>query len=166
MPNSPRIYVMDSSSLIAMEKYYLLGRFVRFWDRFNGLVAKGQIKVPQEVFDEIKRKSVELYTWLDSNRGKILANATTFSGEKVAEMVIQFPRMCKVNSTKTKADPYVIACAVDMRDGEQIRFDTISPVVVTEEVPGTGEKIPDACKYYRMEWIPVPTIIIENDWFF
>ncbi len=166
MSDSPRIYVMDSSSLIAMEKYYLRDHFIKFWNNFNGLISKDQIKTPEEVFDEIKRKSDELYEWMEHNRGKLLSKATPFSSVKVGEMVTQFPKMCKVNAPRTKADPFVIACALDMRDGGQFRFDPISPVVVTEESPGKNEKIPDACRYYDMEYIPVPEIIKENKWFF
>jgi hypothetical protein len=168
MSDVPRIYVMDSSSLIAMEKYYLRGHFIKFWKNFNELIAKDQIKTPEEVFDEVKRKSGELHEWMEHHRGKLLSKATTFSAGKVSEMVVEFPKMCKPNSPKTKADPFVVACAVDMRDGEQFRFDEISPVVVTEESPTTGKKeqIPDACKYYDMEYISVPTVIIENKWFF
>jgi hypothetical protein len=152
-----------------MEKYYLRKHFVTFWNNFDKLISNDQIKSPEEVFIEIKRKDDNLYRWMEKNKARIYAKATSYSSKKVSEMVIRFRSMCKPNALKTKADPYVIACALDIRDGDQVKMYPVSPVVVTEESPGeknNEQKIPDACNFYKMEWISVPIIIQENNWFF
>jgi hypothetical protein len=101
------IYCIDTSALIAAwHERYPIENFPPFWDKMDGLISKGRLVAPIEVYHETGKRSDELHAWLGARKGMLRE-----LGEDVqitaGGILMKFPRL--VAKVRTSADPFVIA---------------------------------------------------------
>ena len=151
------IYCVDTSSLIAAwQERYPIENFPKLWDRMDELIGEARLVSPIEVFNEIKKRSDELYGWLKDRKDGIFRELDDQVQVEVANVLRRFPRLVADKKLRTSADPFVIALA--RITGHQL---------VTEEKP-TGNlnrpNIPDVCAQLSVSTIGILQLIQREKW--
>ena len=104
-------YCIDTSSLIAAwEERYPIDHFPNFWKLFEGAIKDGKLSAPAPVLDETKRKSKELYEWLEDRDGLFVDLDEALQLE-VKQILVKHPRLVMEKKQRYAADPFVIALA-------------------------------------------------------
>jgi len=131
-------YCVDTSGwLDGWQRYYPRDVFPSLWDRIEGVINSGEIIVSDEVYRELERKSDDLHDWIKT-RKQMLVPLDEPIQLRAAQILAEFPRLVDTQRGRSKADPFVIATALEK-----------GAVVVTGEVvTGNLEKprIPDVCQ--------------------
>ena len=142
------LYLLDASVLItANAQYYSVDRVPEFWEWLQYMANKGHVKMPIEIFEEVKNGPKEkdlLFDWLQEDANK---KAILFADEadpSLVQSVITTGYANDLNDEEIEQlgrDPFLIAHA--MAD--------IDRCVVTVEVSQPrkqrqNKKIPDVCK--------------------
>jgi hypothetical protein len=153
----PMVFCVDTSSLIAAwEERYPLENFPSFWERVDSLIEDERLISPIEVFNEIKKRSDELHSWLKGRKDAMFRELDDDVQIEVANVLRQFPRLVGEKKLRTSADPFVIALA--RVTGHQI---------VTEEKP-TGNpnrpNIPDVCSGLGLSSMGLLQVIQHEKW--
>lgn len=80
------LYLLDASVLItANAQYYPVDRIPEYWEWLQHLASKGQVKMPLEIFEELKEGPKDkdlLFSWLqvDANKTALLLNDSADPG--------------------------------------------------------------------------------------
>lgn len=143
-------YCLDANVLIqAWQKYYSPKLCPDYWTVLNELGRKGQIFLPQMVYEEITRTDDDLSAWLkesEISQHKIDGPVT----ETLKKIYASNPlNQSLVDNTKGRslADPWVIAHAIN-----------VNATVVTKEekviaINANRIKIPNVCDNMGVRWI-------------
>lgn len=142
-------FCVDTSAwLDGWQRYYPPDVFPSLWTKLDELIAAGEIVSSEEVYVELERKADDLHDWVKA-RKQMLIPLTAQVQELALELLREYPRLVDTLRGRSKADPFVIATAMEMQ----------SAVVVTGELP-TGRldkpRIPDVC---RAKGIPCMTFL-------
>ncbi len=133
--------------------------FQDYWDQVGLLIDKDEIKSPDEVLREIKKKEGdELHRWVKTKADKLFHPLDELVQESVTEILSKFPRMVMEYRDRNAADPWVIGLAR-----------VIGDTVVTEEVRrGTKDKpsIPFVCDHFKVPCINTLDFIRAQGWRF
>lgn len=137
------LYLLDSNVLIdAQRDYYPIERIPEFWEWLEFQSAQDQIKVPVEVYDEVKIGKDALAQWVKDHKHVLLHEDA--DPEIVAEVVNlgYAPDLRDDEIANLGRDPFLIAYAV------VAPFDRC---VVTTEVSKPSRQranrhIPDVCR--------------------
>ena len=150
-------YVIDSSSLIDMKLYYRMSSFKTLWVRINDLIRQGRLAAPMAVLEELEYKSDELTAWAQEHNESFFYSDSEYSLGQVSRILKQFPNLIDPNREREQADPFVIALALDRRDGPQQTFNRFNVCVVTEERINSHRggktqktKIPEVCDFFKI----------------
>lgn len=132
-------YCVDTSGwLDGWQRYYPPDVFPSLWAKLDELIAAGEIVSSEEVYVELERKADDLHDWVKA-RKQMLVPLTEGVQQLAAGLLSEFPRLVDTLRGRSKADPFVIATALEI-DGA---------VVVTGEI-ATGRidkpRIPDVCQ--------------------
>lgn len=143
------IYLLDANVLItAHNAHYPIDLFPVFWDWLEYQIAQGRIRMPQEIFDEIKdggtdEKADPLFAWLQREH---LKQALVLDEEVGVELLqdVMADSYLPANDVQIIAigrDPFLVAYG---------KADPADRCVVTNEVSAPlsaphNRKIPDAC---------------------
>lgn len=140
------LYLLDASVLItASNSYYSIDRVPEFWDWLSHVGSQDKVKIPLEIFEEIKDGSDVLSVWIkeDDNKGALL-----FPEEAEAALVSRVtdegyaPDLTDDEVEKIGRDPFLIAYALVAPDER---------CVVTTEVSKPRRRranrhLPDVCQ--------------------
>jgi hypothetical protein len=128
--------VDTSGWLDGWQRYYPPDVFPSLWAKLDELIASGEIVSSEEVYVELERKADDLHDWVKA-RKQMLVPLSERVQHLAAELLSEYPRLVDTLRGRSKADPFVIATAMDM-----------NAIVVTGEVQ-TGRldrpRIPDIC---------------------
>lgn len=130
-------WCFDTSALIEpWVRHYPPDLFPRLWEALEGLATSGAIGAPVDVRIELERQSDDLCRWAKGLNG-FFSEADRAVMECYSDIVNRYPGFMKVNSTKSGADPFVVATAVVHG----------VPVVTyeTRAKQGAAPKIPNVC---------------------
>ena len=132
------LYSVDTSGwLDGWQRHYPPDVFPSLWTRLDDVITAGEIISTEEVYIEIERKADELHGWMKL-RKHMLVPLDEPVQLRAAELLAEFPRLVDTLRGRSKADPFVIATAIQR-----------GAVVVTGE-PLTGKmdkpRIPDVCQ--------------------
>jgi len=62
------LFLLDANVLIdANRDYYPLDRIPEFWEWLQEMGARGEIKIPVEIFEEVKDGTDDLATWINQD---------------------------------------------------------------------------------------------------
>ena len=118
----------------------------------DGLIAAGEIISSEEVYVEIQRKDDELHDWI-KERKQMLVPLDEAVQTRALELLAEFPRLVDTLRGRSKADPFVIATAMER-----------NAVIVTGEMfTGNLDKprIPDVCRVKNIRCINFLEMIRE-----
>ena len=146
-------YCVDTSGwLDGWQRHYPPDVFPSMWTKLDVLVNSGEILSSEEVYLELKKKSDELHDWIQA-RKQMLVPLDEPIQLRAAGLLSEFPRLVDTLRGRSKADPFVIATAMER-----------GAVVVTGE-PLTGKldkpRIPDVCQVKKIRCITFLEMIRE-----
>ena len=161
-------YVIDSSSLIELNRRYPIDVFPTLWKNVETLIEKGFLISHKEVLKEISIMDDALNKWAKKQK-KFFKELDEKQMEIVRQILNKYPSLAKSDNETAAADPFVIALAVEMgSDPQKTLFQTVKGrIIVTEEkLRGNKVKIPFVCKDYSIECIDIIEMCRVEGWKF
>lgn len=164
-------YVIDSSSLIELNRRYPIDVFPTLWKNVETLIDKGRLISHKEVRKEILAflgREDSLKKWVEKQK-KFFKELDDRQIEIVREILKKYPSLAKSDNETAAADPFVIALAVEMgNDPQKKLFQMVKGrMIVTEEkLRGNKVKIPFVCKDYNIECINIIEMCRVESWKF
>lgn len=150
-------YSVDSSALIGAWVRRLPYDIVpSFWRKFEELAERGHLYCIDEVKSEIERKDDDVAAWLEE-RAAIVCPTDEDIWASAMTITRRFPKLTKANTSRSAADPFVIALA-EVRGFH----------VLTDEGPGRGNetKIPDVCREMKIPCLGIYDFARAQGWQF
>lgn len=131
-------YCVDTSGwLDGWERHYAPDVFPSLWSKLDTLIDSGEIVSSEEVYVELQKKSDDIHDWIKDRKHMLVPLSEEIQQRAVA-LLREFPRLVDTLRGRSKADPFVIATAMEL-----------DAVIVTGEV-WTGKldkpRIPDVCQ--------------------
>ncbi|TXT62341.1 MAG: hypothetical protein BAJALOKI1v1_970009 [Promethearchaeota archaeon] len=158
-------YIIDSSSLIELNKHNPMDIYQTPWKRIEGLIKNKRILAPKEVLNEINDYDDALAAWGKQHPGMFIEE-TAEQIKIVKEILKKYPSLIKKDK-KHAADPWVIALAIEMIHDPQQTLVEIKRIVVTEEkLRGNKVRIPYVCQDYTIESIDILDMFRMEGWKF
>lgn len=158
-------YIIDSSSLIELNRHNPLDVFPSLWKKIESLIDLGLLVSHREVFNEISKQDDQLSEWAKRNR-KMFKEITTKQIKIVKEILNKYPSLIKIER-QYDADPWIIALAKEMKEDPQMKLHQVKRLIVTEEsLKGNKVKIPYVCKDFDIECINRIEMFREEGWKF
>lgn len=139
-------YAVDTCSLTALRRIYPADVFPTAWKKIDQLIQNSIICSCEEVYLEITTQDDSLSDWAKAKRRMFLPIDMQIQS-KVTQILSSHPTLLDLKKNKSGADPFLIAVALIHECS-----------VVTEEKASGGphkSKIPDVCKAYNIECIPL-----------
>ncbi|MFN8657688.1 MAG: DUF4411 family protein [Candidatus Obscuribacterales bacterium] len=151
-------YSADTSFFLnGWNKYYPPDNFPSIWTKIESLIAAGDLQATIEVKEELERQDDEIFSWAKNQRNLFVPLDIGIQN-KIAEILTQFPNLAKAGTTKSKADPFVIALA-----------EIHSCTVITDENMNEklhNPKIPLVCRERGVDCIKFVELIRRENWSF
>lgn len=158
-------YIIDTSSLIHLNKYNPIDVFPTIWQKLELLISERRLLAPKEVLYEINEKDDQLAKWA-KHQPSLFKDSTPRQIEIVKDILRQYPSMVKEYKTHD-ADSWVIALTIEMASSSQQTLTPIKRIVVTEEkLRGDKIKIPWVCEKYDIETIDILHMFRIEGWKF
>src|SRR3989338_9547423 len=161
-------YVIDTSSLIDLNKRYPIDVFPSLWQKVEALIAKGHLISCREVLKEISVKDDALKKWAVKQK-RLFRELDAEQGKIVKEILLKHPSLAQSENEVAAADPFLIALAIVLSKDPQktLGSDTKSHIIVTEEkLRGSRVKIPFVCQGYGIQCIPIIEMFRIEGWQF
>lgn len=137
------VYCFDTSSIIALRKFYPKDIFVSLHKNFTDILSSGKIIIIDLVLEELKNKETDLFDYIKINLPKI--RLMKFDNYIVnTQKLINNYYNNKGKSDNIKADPHIISVA---------KIEKV--IVVTEEIGGGPTQIPHICQVESIECIGI-----------
>jgi len=121
-------YIMDSSSLIELNRHNPIDVFPSVWKNMESLISKGLLVAPIEVLHEITERDDQLAKWA-KKQSNFFRAPTEKQIEILKEILKDYPSMVR-EDRKYDADPWVIALAIEMTTDSQQTLTPIKRIVV------------------------------------
>ncbi|XOB63844.1 DUF4411 family protein (plasmid) [Campylobacterota bacterium DY0563] len=155
-----RIFVIDTSALIDMKRWYPREAFPELWEKIERMVNDGEIIAPQEVLYEIERGDDELKEWCKEN-AKMFVDVDYQMIEVFNKVRDKYDKKEweKHSEEEYWADPWVISLAVSTEIIKDVGKE--HPVIVTSENQVKPNKIPTIAREFGIESINVPQFMKE-----
>ena len=146
------MYLLDANVLIAANRdYYPIGRVPEFWEWLVGMGERGNVKVPEEIYEEIiyprPTQPDALVEWMTAKRDTMVLGETVLQDlvARVAEEGYA-DNLTDVEIEKIGRDPFLIAYAL---------ADIQQRCIVTTEVARpsrirANRHIPDVSHQFRV----------------
>lgn len=146
-------YCVDTSGwLDGWQRNYPPDVFPTLWSRVDVAIEVGDIFSSEEVYIELQKKDDEIHDWMKA-RKEMLVPLTESIQTIASDLLSEFPRLVDTLRNRSKADPFVIATAIDRK----------ATVVTGEPVTGnmTKPRIPDVCNVRGLRCITFLQMIRE-----
>lgn len=159
-------YIIDSCSLIDLNKHSPIDVFPGLWKKIGGLINSNMMVSHIEVFNEITQQDDILFEWAKKYK-TMFKKITLKQSEIVKEILKKYPSFVKKDS-KYDADPWLVALAKEVQENPQTNlFFSIKRLVVTEEsLKGNKKKVPFVCKEFGIDCINRIEMIRQEGWKF
>ncbi len=161
-------YVIDSSSLIELNRRYPLDVFPTLWRNVEMLIDKGLLISHKEVLKEVSIMDDSLKKWAKKQK-KLFKELDKKQMEIVKEILKKYPALAKSDNETAAADPFIIALAVELGgDPQKTLSQTVKGrIIVTEEkLRGNKITIPFVCKDYNIVCINIIEMCRVEGWKF
>ncbi|MBU2589808.1 MAG: DUF4411 family protein [Nanoarchaeota archaeon] len=168
MKSSIDYYIIDSCSLIELNRKYPMVVFPGIWKNMEKLINDGLLVSPKEVLSEIEKGDDEVKEWAKKQK-KLFKELNENQINIVKDILKKYPSLAKSNSLTPVADPFVIALAVEMENDPQTTLIEIikKRIIVTEEsLSGNKIKIPFVSHKYGIECIFLVEMFKKERWKF
>lgn len=145
-------WCFDTSALIEpWVRLYPPDLFPPIWEKLKELAEDGVIAAPADVLLELEKQKDDLHAWAKRMAPKLFHEPDRTVMEKFTDIVNSHPDFMKVNSTKSGADPFVVALA-----------ETHGLPVVTYETTAKKDaapKIPNVCAARGLQWVQLVDVL-------
>lgn len=159
------LYVIDTSSLINLNRYNPMDVYPSVWKKLEDLIKAGRLISPKEVLFEIQEGDDELLDWA-KEQDSLFKDPTPRQIAIVQQVLQNYPSIVKIDR-KYDADPWVVALAYEFATSPQKTLIELNPVVVTEEkLKGNKVKIPLVCRQYGLNSVDIITMFRIESWKF
>ncbi len=176
MHETENLYIIDTSSLIELQRRYPSDIFPSVWEHIHDLAIAGRLIAPIEIKKELLEGYDILLQWV-TDHDFIFREFDEDIIEKTQEVLSRFPRIADSESDKLfHADPFVIALALAMKEQPQQTLVKYRICVVTNEKgklignpklhPNNMKKIPDVCSHYGINSTDHLGLFREENWLF
>ena len=148
-----------------MHRYYYYSMMPDLWSKLDSLVNQGQLISHEIVYIEIVPDSGEkdfLAKWLVTNRS-IFIPQTQLQLNLISDILKKFPRLIKPEYEKDQADPWLIACLIELMKNEGLFAENSTYVLVSMENTRSNQKLPAACKHYRIRHMTLEEFFVDNN---
>lgn len=106
------LYLLDTNVLIdASRDYYQIDRVPEFWSWLVRMGMQSQVKVPQEIYDEIMKGNEDPKEWLQENKDALLLDEVPVMVDSVIERGYAND-LSDVEIEKIGGDAFLIAYAL------------------------------------------------------
>lgn len=111
------VWVVDSSSIIAVKEQVGRAHEVKVFRALTSLSTKSQLFWPPEVTQEVEAARIadSAVHWVKARRE---ASERSPKLETVKAVLLKAPSVVDPDSTREQADPYVVALALEMGSGD------------------------------------------------
>jgi predicted nucleic acid-binding protein len=141
-------YSIDTSALMeAWVRHYPPDVFPTLWEQIEKLVEAGRLLAIDEVLGELERKSDDLHDWAKQHAGMFISTDEAIM-RRAAAVLKQFPSLAEPQSLRGKADPFVIALAMERN----------LTLVTMEHSRPTKPRIPDVCRQLQVVYTTDRTV--------
>lgn len=153
------MFLLDANVFIyAQRDYYPPDRVPEFWDWLAYQAEIGNIKVPLDIWDEIKPHDQVLQEWMKLHKENLILEPDD-SSMRVAEVLEQYaPDLNEEELERIGKDPYLIAAALYYDGSIIVSKEGSSPSKIR-----ANRKIPDICNDLGISCITDHKLIIELD---
>ena len=144
------LYLCDASVLItANNLYYPIDRVPEYWEWLTYMGNAGRVKIPFEIFEEVKEGPADvekdlLFAWFqeDANKSALLL-AEEVNPQLVQKVVSEgyAPDLTDDEVEQIGRDPFLIAYALSAKDRCVVTVETPAPKKQRQ-----NRKVPDVCK--------------------
>lgn len=176
MHETENLYIIDTSSLIELQRRYPSDIFPSVWEHIHDLAVARRLIAPIEVKKELLEGYDILLKWV-TDHDFIFREFDENIIVKTQDVLRRFPRIADSESDKLyHADPFVVALALAMKEQPQQTLIKYWICVVTEEKgklmgtpnlhPNNMKKIPDVCSHYGINCIDHFGLFREENWLF
>lgn len=157
------VYVVDTSAWIRLAKVYPAVVFPSLGHRCEELILDQRMVSPRPVLDEIRRGNDELVVWANDHRNVFVAD-TDATDARATRIAHDHPSLGGRKSGHDRADPYLIALAVSIREG--VDGGGTTPVIVTEESQRNDIRIPRIARKYGVDSCSTLSMFKREGWAF
>ncbi len=149
-------YSFDTSAFIEGRKIYPIDIFPGLWENLADMINKGGIKAISQVRTELSKKDTDISKWCLSFPDLFVPLDVQIQTE-VRLIMSKYPTLVNVASSKSGADPFVIALAKAK-----------NCAVVTYEKNGSpgSPKIPFVCNSESVPVMTLVTLMQKEQWTF
>jgi Domain of unknown function (DUF4411) len=127
-------YCFDTSALIEpWVRLYPPDLFHPIWEKLEDLSLTGVIRAPVDVRIELREQKDDLFEWAKSLDG-LFVDTDRAHLEKSREIINAHPGLIKPNSTKSGADPFVIALA-EINAVPVVTYETLARAAAAPKIP-------------------------------
>lgn len=144
------IYLADANVLITANNfYYPIDRVPEYWEWLAYMGSQGHVKMPFEIFEEVKDGPDDaekdlLFAWLqeDANKKALLLDETV-NPDIVQKVIAEgyAPDLTDDEVEQVGRDPFLIAYALAGKDRCVVTVETSAPKKQRQ-----NRKVPDVCK--------------------
>jgi uncharacterized protein DUF4411 len=157
------LYLLDADTLIRADStYYPLERFPVFWEWLLHHSQVGNIKIPQEQFDEVVAGTGGLVDWLSDKTRKEALLLSGVVDPLLLTRVIEQGYASDLDETElitVGKDPFLIAYGiVSIADRMLVSFEVSAP-----RKQRANKKIPDVCAHFGLKCINMFDLIKALD---
>lgn len=155
------IYVFDNSPLSALFRNYYPGRFPTLWQKFDRLVAAGELISTREVMRELEDGPSDLArAWCNDNKD-CFSTPTAAEGKFIVKIYAVQHFQQNIEQKKLlrggkNADPFVVAKAATCK----------GTVVTLEKLKVNAAKIPNICKHFKVPCLSLEEFMEAESWRF
>jgi hypothetical protein len=137
-------WCFDTSALVEpWVRHYPPDLFPRVWEALEQLARDGAIRAPVDVRHEFERQSDALCEWARSLHG-FFEEADRRAMEIYTDVVNRHVGFLKVNSTKSGADPVVVAVAA-ARGVPVVTYETMAKQDAAPKIPNVCDSLGIRC---------------------
>jgi Domain of unknown function (DUF4411) len=157
------LYLLDADTLIRADRtYYPLKRFPVFWEWLLYHAGVGNVKIPQEQYDEVVAGKGELVDWVSDKKKKDLLLLPGIVDPALVSQVIEQGYAPDLDETELQTvgkDPFLIAYGlVSIADRTIVSFEVSAPAKQR-----ANKKVPDVCAGFGLKCITMFDLINALD---
>ena len=168
MKSESNIYLVDSSALITINRYYPKKVIPDLWKYIDELFQQKRIFSHNMVYNEIVPSSGpkdDIGKLIDKYKTSFYP-ITNKQGQLALQILANFPRLIDPRAKKDEADPWIIALVIEKMESVNIFGNTSDYVLVSAESEKSDTKIPAVCKYYKVRHMNLFQFFDDNGWEF
>jgi len=164
MSNNNFVYIFDTSAIIDMHKFYPINRDFPYWRNVDISINHGKFRMPLLVFEDICRKDDLIKEWFSQRKSSMIIPQSESQNKIAKEIERDYSGLVNYRFGRINADPFVIACGLEINNGSQTTFGKFTPIIVAQEGERKKESIPKVCRKVDLQYITIDQLWENENW--